>query len=114
MALLTNPKLNASSPKNTREVIRRSNAFASPINLGKIQATPCSAINPLEENEVVSFASFATNRMSAYSANIRPTPAQGPFIIAIIGLGHLYIYENRPEKFLEISGPKLLSKSVIL
>ena len=66
---------------------RTSLALAIPISLGKIQPTPHSAIKPLLEKALENTAPSFANLMSQYKAIMKPTPAAGPLIAAIIGLG---------------------------
>ena len=61
--------------------------WATPMILGSIQPTPHSAISPLLEKAVENTASSEATRMSQYKDMIKPTPAAGPLIAAIIGFG---------------------------
>ncbi len=62
-------------------------ARVTPTSRGNNQDNPYSAGSPRRPCEVVSFAPAAAKRRSQKQARTRPTPAAGPLIMAMIGLG---------------------------
>ena len=64
-------------------------ACARPTNLGNIHAEPYSAINPRLAKALEKTVLFLAKRISQKSAITKPTPAAGPLIAAMIGLGRV-------------------------
>ena len=81
------PICSASSAVNFLDENKISFALAIPTNLGRIHPTPHSAMSPLLEKALEKTAPSLANLMSAYRAIMKPTPAAGPLMAAIIGFG---------------------------